>query len=268
MSAIAIIQARMSSSRLPGKVLKPLAGKPVIWHIYQRALQCREVEKVYVATSTESSDDPLAEFCMQEGLNCHRGSLENVLQRFLDIYQLHPESHYLVRITGDCPLIDPAFIDCQVKALEQFDGDTCWSPLGSSALEGANALSWRTLEKIALNAPSAENKEHVGSPYIAAHPAEFRIVEVELPTWLTDSPYRLPVDEEADYQLMAAIYDALWREGKIISLREVLHWLQQNPQVVVNKEVRHSAINIKVHGQFATWHNQNKVGKILFSGNY
>ena len=77
--AIAIIQARCSSTRLPGKVLKPLAGKPMIWHIAKRAESCEHVDQVVVATSTESSDDHLAEFCEQAGLGCFRGSLSNVL---------------------------------------------------------------------------------------------------------------------------------------------------------------------------------------------
>lgn len=267
MTTIAIIQARMSSSRLPGKVLLPLAGKPAIWHIYQRAMQCREVSKVYVATSTDSTDDPLAEFCHREGFNLHRGSLDNVLQRFLDIRQQHPESDYLVRITGDCPLIEPPFIDCQIQAVRQFDGDICWSPLGSSALEGANAISWRALEKIHSVSSSEEDREHVGSPYMAAHPEQFRIVETGLPEELTSCPFRLTVDEEPDYKVMDALYTALWdkRQNTSISLRESIAWLREHPEKAVNQAVHHSAINVKVHGQIARWHNQKRVGRKDFS---
>lgn len=105
-AAIAIIQARMSSSRLPGKVLKPLAGKAMIWHIYQRAKMCQLVDKVIVATSTEKSDDLLSVFCKENNLNVYRGDLNNVLSRFVEILE-KDQYPYFVRITGDCPLICP-----------------------------------------------------------------------------------------------------------------------------------------------------------------
>ncbi|GAH65974.1 unnamed protein product, partial [marine sediment metagenome] len=114
--AIAIIQAKMSSTRLPGKVLKPLAGKPIIWHIYNRAEHCKFVDKVVVATSTDSSDDPLVEFCINNNMNYYRGSLNNVLSRFIEIIE-NDYYPYIARITGDCPLIHPQFIDNQIKAL-------------------------------------------------------------------------------------------------------------------------------------------------------
>ena len=121
-NVVAIIQARMSSTRLPGKVLKPLIGKPIIHHIYERVKRCSEVDNVVVATSTDLSDDELYRYCEDNQITCIRGDLQNVLQRFFDVLAKYP-SQYIVRITGDCPLIHPPFIDDQIRALKYFDAD-------------------------------------------------------------------------------------------------------------------------------------------------
>ena len=120
--AIVIIQARSSSSRLPNKVLKPLAGQPMIWHIVQRARACGNVDHVVVATSVEPSDDALAKFCAQADIECYRGSLSNVLSCYLAVLE-HYDYPYFVRITGDCLLIHPPFIDRQIEALIAHNAD-------------------------------------------------------------------------------------------------------------------------------------------------
>ena len=140
--AIAIIQARCSSTRLPGKVLKLLAGKPMIWHIANRAQACNHVDKVVIATSDEASDDPLSDFCESAGLDCYRGSLSNVLNRFLTVLENNPHQ-YFVRITGDCPLIHPPFIDRQIEILHNYDADMVRLEKPSSVLEGQGVHSTR-----------------------------------------------------------------------------------------------------------------------------
>src|SRR5262245_25358041 len=110
---LAIIQARMSSSRFPGKVLEPLLGMPLIVFMAQRVLAANRISSLIVATSTDSSDDPLAAALANHGLRCYRGDLHDVLDRF---YQAAREAKpdYVVRLTGDCPLIDPQLIDAVV----------------------------------------------------------------------------------------------------------------------------------------------------------
>ncbi|MFA6440658.1 MAG: NTP transferase domain-containing protein, partial [Bacteriovoracaceae bacterium] len=145
--AIAVIQARMSSTRLSGKVLLPLAGRPVIWHIVDRLKQCQYIDSVVVATSTDTSDDVLAEYLGNNNIACYRGSLTNVLDRFL--VALHSTTNpFCVRITGDCPLIEPKFIDAQILALKQFDSDVVWMKHLSSILEGQGVHSIRSLRYI------------------------------------------------------------------------------------------------------------------------
>src|ERR1035441_10338613 len=106
MKVVAIIQARMASTRLPGKVLADIAGQPMVWQVAQRVRQAHSIDEVTVATSSLPADDPLAEFCAKQQLPCFRGSEEDVLDRFYQAARA-TEASIIVRITADCPLIDP-----------------------------------------------------------------------------------------------------------------------------------------------------------------
>lgn len=264
--AIAIIQARMSSSRLPGKVMKKLAGRPLIWHIYQRAKKCIHVDKVIIATSTEQSDDELVEYCKKNNLNVFRGSLNNVMDRFIQI--LNKENYkYFVRITGDCPLIHPNLIDNQIKALDKYDGDIAWAPTFGSLFEGQGVLSTRLIQTINKKSNDPKDLEHVGSNYIINHPNEFRIVNFKIPKRMIFNNFRLTVDEEEDYKLMQIIYDRLWR-GDIIELRDVLKLLLENTDITdINKEIKHKNFNLEVEKTRSTWHSLEKVGEFNYSDN-
>ena len=260
-TAIAIIQARMSSSRLPGKVMKPLAGKPIIWHIYDRASKCRYVDKVIVATSMDPSDDPLSEFCLKNAMNLYRGSLDNVLSRFTEILAKDSYS-YFVRITGDCPLIHPEFIDNQILALKEFAADMVWCEYSSSVLEGQGAHSSRSLFYIQENSKDGRDLEHVGSPYYVSHPEEFKIVKMSLPEEFRVSDLRLTVDEEKDYQLFSRIYDALWTDKSWVDLIKAIKWLRMHPEIAsINKEVFHKKLNIENQEKCKGWRELPKVGK-------
>lgn len=116
MKTIAILQARMGSSRLPGKVLLDLAGKSMIQHVIERTQRARTVDAVLVATTTDPSDEAVAAFCAAQGIACYRGSLHDVLDRYYQAARpLQPD--VIVRITADCPLIDPALIDQTVQLM-------------------------------------------------------------------------------------------------------------------------------------------------------
>ena len=240
--AIAIIQARCSSTRLPGKVLKTLAGKPMIWHIAKRAESCEHVDQVVVATSTETSDDPLADFCEQAGLGYFRGSLSNVLSRYLSVLEQSPHA-YVVRVTGDCPLIHPPFIDRQIELLHRHDADMVRIDQQSSLLEGQGVHSSRSLRQVAERSTHPDDLEHVGSRYFSEHPGLFRTVELQIPPKLSGIQWRLTVDEEADYALMAKLYGHLYKE-KPIPLEKTTAFLKSHPELAaMNQNVQHSAIN-------------------------
>ena len=170
----------MSSTRLPGKVLLPLAGKPVIHHIVDRAKSCENVGKVVVATSVENSDNPLVEYCKENNIEYYRGSLNDVLSRFISILKLN-NYDYCVRITGDCPLIYPPFIDAQILALNKYNGDLIWTEKQSSVLEGQGVISSKALMHVSEKSNDPDDLEHVGSKYFLDHPKEFNFVELITP---------------------------------------------------------------------------------------
>src|SRR5260221_10315356 len=119
---VAVIQARMGSSRLPGKVLMPVAGKPLLWHILHRLRQCRTVDRIAVATSTDPLDEAIEQFCREEGVICVRGPLHNVLERYR-LAAVETGARTLLRVTGDAPLIDPGLIDYLVYTMVKAGAD-------------------------------------------------------------------------------------------------------------------------------------------------
>ncbi len=264
--AIGIIQARLSSQRLPGKVLKELAGYPIIWHIYKRLARCRYIDNIIVATSNDESDDPLVEFCQENQMNVFRGSLTNVMERFTKI--LHESKYkYFARITGDCPLIHPDFIDHQIIALNQFDGDLVWIPNPGTLFEGQGVHSSRSLFHIAGKSIDKLDSEHVGSEYLANHPQEFKIVKFEIPSILVFSDIRITVDEPEDYQFFQELYNALWK-GQPIELLEVIDFLEKNPQIKrINQGVKHKKYNLQVMEKKRKNRPPNLVGSYNYTGN-
>jgi spore coat polysaccharide biosynthesis protein SpsF len=245
MSAIAIIQARMSSSRLPGKVLMPLAGKPMLWHIVERARAARNVGEVIVATSIESTDDAIQTFCYEALIPCFRGSLTNVLSRYLEILKLKPYE-YFVRVTGDCPLIDPHFIDLQITALQATGGDQIWLSSPTPALCGQGVHSTKSLVRVAAFSSHADDYEHVGSRYFSEHPDQFRIIGLDPPDDLVKAKWRVSVDELEDYVVMKHLYSDLWR-GNPIPLKLALEWMTLHPEVMErNSYVVESSINQEI----------------------
>ena len=243
MSAIAIIQARMSSTRLPGKVLLPLAGRPILWHIVQRARACKEVDEVVVATSTDPSDDQLVSFCEGNDIVFHRGSLSNVLSRYTEILDKKPHDYY-VRITGDCPLIDPDFIDLQLQALSSMSADFVWLSSPVPVLCGQGAHSSRSLFQGASASCHPDDLEHVGSRYFSTHPNEFKIVGLNPPQELVSEKWRVTVDEPVDYLLMQELYKSLWEDNGYIPFNKALKWLNDNSMVSsINNHVVESVAN-------------------------
>ena len=249
----------MSSSRLPGKVLLPLAGTPMIRHIYERATLCEHVDKVIIATSTEPSDDKLVSYCKANNLNYFRGDLENVLGRFLSIPDIKSYS-YIVRITGDCPLIHPPFIDKQISFLKKYDGDLIWSQTDSPVLQGQGVHSLRSLEFIKNNSNDSADNEHVGSPYISDNPEKFKIVEIKFTEDFLKYNFRLTVDEKKDYELMSSIFNHFGSDTQI-DLMKTLEWLTNNNEIsMINQSVSHTKTNIELINKRNNWTIAKKVG--------
>ena len=259
-NAIAIIQARMSSSRLPGKVMLPLAGRPIVWHVWDRASRCKEVEEVIVATSTDISDDAIALYCQEQGINCYRGSLDNVLDRFLKVVEMHP-AQYVVRITCDCPLIHPPLIDAQLRAVREFDGDIVWCADTGDALEGQGVISVRALKYAEQHSDDPDDLEHVGSVFTTKNPLAFRIVEFQPQPELIVHGLRLTVDEYKDYILMSRIYEELWSEACGVPLLDALAWLRDHPEIAsMNAQIQHKDLNKQAVELRRKWTDIPKIG--------
>ncbi|OSS41188.1 Spore coat polysaccharide biosynthesis protein spsF [Desulfurella amilsii] len=258
----------MSSTRLPGKVMLPLAGKPVVWHVYNRAKQCKYVDEAIVAASTDKSDDELVDFLKANNINYYRGSLDNVLKRFMDIiYEKKPQ--YVVRITADCPHICPIWIDNQIKALNLFDGDVVYCENMGCAFEGAGVVKASVLEHIFKNTSDDQNKEHVGAVFITQNPDKLRIVEVCPKESLILQNCRLTLDEQKDYKLYKTIYEKLYDPEHFMYLQDIVNLLKKEPELInINKDVHHKPLNIELQTKYTLmWKNAKKIGKFFWQDN-
>ena len=228
---LAIIQARMSSSRLPGKVLRDLGGKPMLERVISRVSRARHINGLVVATTVDSTDDPIADFCAQHGTPVFRGSLYDVLDRYYQCARQY-QADVIVRITADCPLIDPQEIDRVIAAYLEGDCDFAanrlpppqkrTSPIGMDT----EVCSFAALEQAWQNAAEKFEREHV-MPYLYDTPGRFRVRVVETAPDMGN--LRFTVDTEEDLQVARAIYAAFGNDDKF-SLDEMLRLSAQNPQ--------------------------------------
>lgn len=224
---VAVLQARVSSSRLPGKVLKPLAGRPMLERHLERLFRARTLDRIVVATSDQASDEPIAALCERLGVACFRGSLNDVLERLVEAARPYAPAH-LVRLTGDCPLADPQVID-QVVELHRASGAdyTCnvYPPTFPDGLD-VEAMRWAVIEAAAREAVEPYQREHA-TQFILKHPERFRIENLARDVDL--SGMRWTVDEPEDYEVAAAIYAALYEAKPDFATADILAWLAANP---------------------------------------
>ena len=227
MNVVAFVQARMSSSRLPGKVLLPLAGKPVLLHIVERLSWCRLIDKIVVATSTEESDKPIVDLCNKNKIECFQGSMSDVLDRFYKA-SIKYSADTIVRITADCPSIDPIVIDTLIEGFLSGDYD-CYG-LGGDFPDGLDCTvySFSAIKKAWEESELASEREHVG-PYIENNKEIFRVKSLNIFEGLYN--VRLTLDEPEDYQLLSIIFDQLYDEQLPFSTHQVLTLLDKNPHL-------------------------------------
>ena len=225
---VAIIQARMSSLRLPGKVLMPLAGKPVLEHVVRRIRACKTIEKVVVATSTDHADDAIQAWCEKEGVSHYRGSLDDVLDRYYQAAKNH-KADAVVRITADCPAVDPTIVDEVVGGF--LAGGYDYYGLSGEFPDGLDCtvFSFAALERAWREAKLKSEREHVG-PYVEKHPELFKIGGYRKFTGL--SHHRWTLDEPRDYEFLQAVFARLYREGTPFLAAEVLALLDKEPELV------------------------------------
>lgn len=240
---VAVIQARMGSSRLPGKVLMPVAGKPLLWHIIHRLRQCRTVDSVVVATSVESCDDAIAQFCADAGVVCVRGPLQNVLERYR-LAALKTGARTLLRVTGDAPLIDPGLIDYLVHGLTKAGADFVQLEAGAlCAHEGVDVFSRAALDWLTTQAADdGIAREHVTS-YLKRRPDKVKTAYLPAYQPLARSHERLSIDMPEDLAFLRAVYARLKAPAGELPLAAVLQLLQDEPHYrKINAHIRQKPV--------------------------
>jgi spore coat polysaccharide biosynthesis protein SpsF len=228
-TVLGVLQARCSSSRLPGKVLLPLQGEPMLMRQIERVRRAQSIDRLTVATSTSASDGPLAELCRSRNIDCFRGSLEDVLDRvYRAAERVNPA--YVVRLTGDCPLADPAVIDAVVRFCMQGGFDYASNALEPTFPDGLDVevMTFASLREAWTKARLHSEREHV-TPYIYKHDSEFRIGSYKREPDL--SALRWTVDEPQDYELVCTIYDALYPSNPSFSTEDVLRLMDARPHM-------------------------------------
>jgi spore coat polysaccharide biosynthesis protein SpsF len=207
---VAIIQARMSSTRLPGKVLKPLGARSALGQVVHQLSHAKRINTIAIATSADASDDVLAEWARAEHLPCFRGSLNDVLARYHHAaWSLGAAPNdAIVRITADCPLIDPAVVDSVIERFVATRAEYCSNVNPPTFPDGLDVevFTMAALERAYNEAHLTAEREHV-TPYIRNHPELFRVENLE--NAVNYEHFRWTLDTEADYEFLCRVMELL-----------------------------------------------------------
>jgi len=240
---VAIVQARMGSTRFPGKVLKPIAGEPLLWHVVNRLKRSKLIGQVALATSTNPLDDAIVEFGERHGVLVVRGPEDNVLARFALAAEA-TDADIIVRVSADAPFIDAGFVDHLVAALIDQDGDYVLLEDGAvTAHEGVDPFSRRGLDKLMMDAAADPvAREHV-TGYFKLHPDFVRIARAPAYPSLAKSGGRLTVDTPDDLAFVEALHGRLEARAGEASLEDLLILLEREPGLrKLNAHVQQKAI--------------------------
>lgn len=237
MKTLAIIQARCGSKRLPEKVLLPLCNKTVLEHVINRLKRAYSIDRIVVATTNKQEDNKILNLCEKLNINCYRGSTYDVLKRYY-IVSMQLEPKVIVRITADCPLIEPLLIDKCVEKLYKENSDVCLVkgklPVGISN----DIFSFSALQYSYKNAHLHYQREHV-VPYIYENPEKFKFSFITAPKYLQFSSLRFALDEKKDYDFLNHIFNKFGNNGKYIDLQDVINYLKVRKNIAsINSSVK------------------------------
>ncbi len=227
---LGVLQARASSSRLPGKVLRPILGESMLVRQIERISRAKRLDRLLVATSQEPSDDPIAMLCERTGVEVYRGSLPDVLDRYYQAARLHHPAH-VVRMTGDCPLIDPEIIDQVISTHLVENNDYTSNTLRRTFPDGLDVEVFRfsLLARTWKEAGPGYDREHV-TPYMYRECASGRMGYV-----MQDndySAYRWTVDTAEDFEFVTRVYAELYPTKPEFVSGDVMTLLERHPELM------------------------------------
>lgn len=229
MKTMAIVQARMTSTRLPGKVLLPILGIPMLSLQLERMRRATSIDGIVIATTVNAADDPIVELCIQQGIAYFRGSEQDVLSRYAEAAQAFGID-VVVRVTSDCPLIEPDLIDKAVDIFLQAHGELDYvsNTLQPSFPYGlaVEVFSRQVLDEAHRLAVQHAEREHV-TPYIYWRPQQFRLKSFTHSENLCH--HRWTVDTPEDFELVSKIYGALYPKNPEFGIKQTLQLFDQHP---------------------------------------
>ena len=234
----AIIQARMGSTRLPGKVMMDLCGSPVLEHVVNRLNQSKLIDNIIIATSTDSNNQPIIDFCQKNDIDCFVGSEDDVLDRYYKtaIDNNMKDEDIVIRITSDCPLIDPFVVDKVIEEHISNNNDYTTNVIECTYPDGLDCevFNFSVLKDTWVNANLSSQREHV-TLYIRDNPDKFKLGNVKNDIDLSD--LRWTLDEKEDFVFINEVYKNLYTKDSFFTMEDILDLLNKKPELLeINSE--------------------------------
>src|SRR3989339_300393 len=229
---VATIEARMTSSRLPGKVLLPAAGKPMLWHLFHRLKQVPSLNEIVLATTINHDDDVLIDFAEENQLVYYRGSENDVMQRVIDAAS-SVNADIVVEITGDCPIIDSGIVEQCIRMFLHNNCDYVSNAHIRSYPDGMDVqvFSLAALKKSANMTNDPLEREHV-TLHIRRHPEFFKHIHLIAPKELYWPELGLTLDEQKDYDLLCKIIEYFADKNIFFTCFDIINYLKNNPEFI------------------------------------
>ncbi|MCD6318364.1 NTP transferase domain-containing protein, partial [Candidatus Aerophobetes bacterium] len=244
---IAIVIARMSSTRLPGKVLIDICGRPMLGHIVDRLRRVKSIDEIVLATTNKNEDKPLIEFAKREKIKsfAYKGDPEDVVNRIRKTAERF-YADIIVNVNGDCPLINPSTIENLIQALIMHNAERALtSQVNGRRHEGVDIFTLRAWQKVDENSTKSYQRQNT-TGCLHERPDILRTVEIEDEPIFYELNHRIWVDTPADLNFIREIYKRLYKPGEIVDLRKVIRLLQKEPELMeINSYVRQKKLQDK-----------------------
>ena len=243
MKIVSTIEARMSSTRLPGKTLNEIVGKPMLELLIERLKRAKKVAEIVVATTAEPEDEFITRLAERIGVKWFRGSSEDVLDRVLQAAKAH-QADIIVEMTGDNPLLEPQLVDEAIDIYLNGDYDYVSNAIKETYPDGLNVqvFSVAMLDEVARTTNDPADRENV-SLYIYEHPEKYRLFNMEAPPEYRYPEYRWTVDTDEDFQFAGAIYENLYYQKPDFSIADIMQLLKEKPELLkINTHIKQKPV--------------------------